>query len=88
MFRARITNLRQPFCSPNFIDNVRHLLISSQDPRFNKIVDKKTGYRTTSILCMPILDYEQEVVGVAQIMNKMADGKTVEFTQEDEKVGI
>lgn len=57
-----------------------------QDARFNKDIDKKTGYRTRNILCMPILDYELEVIGVAQIMNKM-DGGT-EFSMEDEEVII
>ena len=28
-----------------------------QDSRFNQEIDKKTGYRTRSILCMPILDH-------------------------------
>lgn len=55
-----------------------------QDPRFNKAVDKKTGYTTKSILCFPILNYEEDVVGVAQIMNK-TDGSN-EFTQADEEV--
>ena len=63
----------------------RCVLIRSQDDRFNKAVDKKTGYHTKSILCMPILNYEGEVIGVAQIMNK-TDG-TPEFTQQDEDVG-
>ena len=31
------------------------LPMSLQDPRFNKQVDKLTGYKTKSILCMPIL---------------------------------
>jgi len=42
-----------------------------QDPRFNKEVDRRTGYRTHSILCMPILNHECEVIGVAQIINKV-----------------
>lgn len=25
-----------------------------EDPRFNKEIDQKTGYRTRNILCMPI----------------------------------
>ncbi|XP_046569896.1 cGMP-specific 3',5'-cyclic phosphodiesterase-like [Haliotis rubra] len=41
------------------------------DPRFNQAVDKKTGYRTHSILCMPILNQHGEVIGVAQIINKI-----------------
>jgi len=61
----------------------------TQDPRFNKIVDKKTGYRTTSILCMPILDYEDEIIGVAQVMNKMAgENQPGVFTKEDEQVSL
>ena len=56
-----------------------------QDPRFNKEIDKKTGYRTRSLLCMPILNYEGDVVGVAQIINK-ADPHIQEFTEQDEEV--
>lgn len=53
-----------------------------EDKRFNKDVDKKTGYRTRSILCMPIINYEGEVIGVAQIINKTTgDGF---FTEDDE----
>ena len=50
------------------------------------IRDRKTGYHTVSILCMPILDHEDEVVGVAQIMNKMVDGNPAVFTRDDEQV--
>ena len=33
-----------------------------QDSRFNQEIDKKTGYRTRSILCMPILDHYHDEV--------------------------
>lgn len=36
-----------------------------------------------SILCMPISNYEGEVIGVAQIINKAGNGI---FTVEDERV--
>lgn len=61
-------------------------LLNFQDPRFNKDVDLKTGYRTHSILCMPILNYEGEVIGVAQIINKVTGNH--EFTKQDEDVRI
>ena len=32
-----------------------------QDSRFNKEIDKKTGYKTRSILCMPVKDHDDEV---------------------------
>ena len=51
------------------------------DTRFNQEVDKKSGYRTKSILCMPI-KAGKEVVGVIQLLNK--DGGP--FDHEDEEV--
>lgn len=51
------------------------------DKRFNQEVDKKTGYRTRSILCMPI-KAGAEVVGVIQLLNKN-EGP---FDEEDEEV--
>jgi cAMP-specific phosphodiesterase len=40
-----------------------------EDPRFNSAIDKATGYRTKSILCMPVR-YEETIVAVAQLVNK------------------
>lgn len=40
------------------------------DPRFNCEIDLKTGYKTNHILSLPICNYEGEVIGVAQIINK------------------
>jgi len=53
-----------------------------QDSRFNPEVDKKTGYRTKSILCLPVLNHRRETIGVIQVLNKK-DGA---FTEEDEKM--
>lgn len=54
------------------------------DPRFNKEIDSKTGYVTKTILCMPIRNIEQEIIGVFQILNKLSGY----FTQEDEDILI
>lgn len=40
------------------------------DERFNQEVDAKTGYRTRNILSCPLTDYNGELVGVLQILNK------------------
>jgi adenylate cyclase len=40
------------------------------DERFNPAVDKKTGYRTRSILCMPVKNKDGEKLGVVQVLNK------------------
>lgn len=50
------------------------------DPRFNQAVDKKTGYRTNTILCMPVRNKDGVVIGVIQSLNK-ADGP---FNAKDE----
>ena len=50
------------------------------DPRFNPEVDKETGYRTKTILCMPIKNNNQEIIGAFQVLNKI-DGV---FTKNDE----
>jgi HD-GYP domain-containing protein (c-di-GMP phosphodiesterase class II) len=54
-----------------------------KDSRFNKNVDKQTGYRTRSILCVPMRAVDGSVVGVLQALNKL-DGKP--FTGEDEEL--
>lgn len=54
------------------------------DNRFNSQIDLRTGYRTHSILCMPICNYDGDVIGVAQIINKTDE--TQEFTKHDVEV--
>lgn len=52
------------------------------DPRFNREVDKQTGFRTRSILCLPIKNLGGEVFAVAQLLNRK-DGQP--FDEEDEQ---
>jgi adenylate cyclase len=40
------------------------------DPRFNSVFDRVTGFRTTTVLCVPIRNREGEIIGVSQAMNK------------------
>jgi sigma-B regulation protein RsbU (phosphoserine phosphatase) len=49
------------------------------DPRFDRSHDQKTGYRTRSMLCVPINNRERRVVGVLQLLNK----KQGSFGQRD-----
>ena len=44
------------------------------DPDFNKEVDMKTGYRTKSVLVMPVADINGAFIGAFQIINKNGDG--------------
>lgn len=54
------------------------------DKRFNPEVDKKTGFRTRSILAIPLLDDSDELIGVAQVLNKRAPAHA--FTPDDEAI--
>ena len=54
------------------------------DSRFNPEVDKKTGYKTKTILCMPIMNNNKEIIGAFQVINKI-DGV---FTKNDEDLLI
>ncbi len=40
------------------------------DPRFNPEVDRKTGYRTRSLLTLPLRGWDDRPVGVLQALNK------------------
>ncbi len=51
------------------------------DLRFNPAFDKKTGYFTRSILCIPVTNKNGKVIGVTQALNKRGGP----FTDEDEQ---
>lgn len=57
-----------------------------KDKRFNSEVDKKTGYKTKTILCMPIKNFNQEIIGVFQVLNKFDETFTID--DEDLLVAI
>jgi putative ABC transport system ATP-binding protein len=53
-----------------------------EDSRFNRDVDAKTGYRTRSILALPIRNLDGEVFAAVQFLNRK-DGQP--FTQQDKE---
>ena len=53
-----------------------------QDVRFNKAVDKKSGYTTRNILCVPMRDIDGKTIGAFQAINK----EQSEFTDDDEEL--
>ncbi len=52
------------------------------DERFNRAIDKQTGYRSRCMLTIPLIGYEDSLVGVLQILNK----NTGVFDAKDEFV--
>jgi hypothetical protein len=61
--------------------NRKPLIVNSpySDPRFNPETDKKTGYRTKSIIAVPLITYSGNAVGVLEGINKNGEG----FTDDD-----
>lgn len=52
------------------------------DSRFNKDFDKKTGFRTLSMICVPLLK-KDKLIGVMQVINKI--GKRM-FNESDQQI--
>ncbi len=52
-----------------------------------KSFDKSTGYKTKSVLVIPLTNHEQEVIGVLQLINKTkVSGKIIPFDYADEEI--
>ncbi len=52
------------------------------DPRFSGKYDKETGFKTRSMLCVP-LKLEGKIIGILEVLNKK-DGE--EFSEQDAKI--
>ena len=49
-----------------------------EHPKFDIRFDKLTGYRTRSVLCVPMLNTQDDVIGVVQVLNKHTGTFSVE----------
>ncbi len=69
---------------PVVIDDVYHLPAGTPFI-FNNGFDQRTGYRTQSILAMPLVSSNQKTVGVMEIINRQNDGwQPATFTPGDQ----
>jgi HD-GYP domain-containing protein (c-di-GMP phosphodiesterase class II)/ribonuclease BN (tRNA processing enzyme) len=51
--------------------------------------DQQTGYRSESMLVLPLKDYEDNLIGVLQLINKKDPfGKTIPFESHDEELAL
>ena len=69
--------------------NIENIPRAYKDPRFNREVDKKTGFRTQSILAAPVFSNkhgEKEICAVIQVINKRIAGTKgwSHFSSKDE----
>ncbi|OHT16501.1 3'5'-cyclic nucleotide phosphodiesterase family protein [Tritrichomonas foetus] len=63
--------------------NIVNIMDAYSDPRFDKQVDLATGFKTKTILTVPIYNNRGEIAGVTEMINKFDDQK---FDEEDIKV--
>ena len=73
--RLEIKEIRLPLgagIAGNVAKNRRAINIPDAyaDPRFNPDFDDETGYRTRSILCLPLIGNGGRLMGVIQVLNK------------------
>jgi Nif-specific regulatory protein len=55
---------------------------AQKDPRFHKDIDLRTGYRTHSLLAVPLRTHEGQIIGTFEMLNK----KSGSFGEEDEEI--
>ncbi|MBI4427642.1 MAG: SpoIIE family protein phosphatase [Ignavibacteriales bacterium] len=81
---ARLVEIRLPIGTgiSGFVAKTgKTVLISdaSKDKRFYSGIDKKSGFQTKTMLCMPMRNRAKKIIGVFQIINK----RQGQFTEED-----
>lgn len=50
---------------------------------FNRSIDEKYGYRTRSMLALPMMDHKQQIIGVLQLINRKRSFETTLQAPED-----
>lgn len=63
--------------------NVPFDLYDCPDSETAKETDQKSGYRTCSLLCMPVWSPDGELLGVTQLINKKRPGQYPEYNPDD-----
>jgi class 3 adenylate cyclase len=49
------------------------------DSRFNAEIDRRSGFKTRNILCIPVFNRKEECIGVIEALNKVGD----DFNEQD-----
>lgn len=59
--------------------NIGFDLYNHPDSGTAKKFDKQNGYRTCSLLCMPVFNADNELIGITQLVNKRKTGNFCEY---------
>jgi adenylate cyclase len=63
--------------------NISFDLYNHPDADNSKKMDQSNGYRTCSLLCMPIFNADGELIGVTQLVNKKKSGEFPAYDPQD-----
>lgn len=63
--------------------NIPFDLYDDADSEVSRTADRENGYRTCSLLCMPIFNAEGELIGVTQLVNKRKQGDFPAYNSAD-----
>ncbi|MBD1912579.1 MULTISPECIES: GAF domain-containing protein [unclassified Leptolyngbya] len=63
--------------------NIPFDLYDHPDSETSKLTDQKTGYRTCSLLCMPVWSPDGDLLGVTQLVNKRKHGDYPDYDPAD-----
>jgi adenylate cyclase len=63
--------------------NIPFDLYKNPDSQTAQKIDQETGYRTCSLLCMPVFNSDNQLIGVTQLVNKKKVGKFPPYNPED-----
>ena len=53
---------------------------------YNASLDQKAGYDSRSMMAVPMLNREGEVVGILQLINALSDGRVIPFRMEHQRL--
>ncbi|MCC5640603.1 GAF domain-containing protein [Nostoc sp. CHAB 5844] len=62
--------------------NIPFDLYDNPDSETAKKLDQQNGYRTCSLLCMPVFNADQQLIGVTQLVNKKKSGDFPAYNPE------
>ncbi|MEH2192220.1 MAG: adenylate/guanylate cyclase domain-containing protein [Nostoc sp.] len=63
--------------------NIAFDLYYHSDSDTAKLLDQQNGYRTCSLLCMPVFNADQQLIGVTQLVNKKKTGDFPHYNPVD-----
>ncbi|MBW4522207.1 MAG: GAF domain-containing protein [Scytolyngbya sp. HA4215-MV1] len=75
-FAGKVAATREPL-------NIPFDLYDHPDSETSRKTDQKTGYRTCSLLCMPVWSPDGELLGVTQLVNKRRQGEFPDYNPAD-----